>query len=288
MCIRDSTKTVEISQLGTQPMFLEVSPTDVSKTSVPGNQIFNVTSNSTWEVCTDDAWITLTPETGRDNGFFVATFSSNPSVDERVATITVKSPGLPDRNITITQGGFTPQLDADPKEFLVGSFQGIVEFNVFSNLSWNINSDASWAQPVNPFGANNETVVIQFETNRANVARTARLTISPTVPGVPEVIVTIMQDQTNATVDLEKLYDLSLYPNPVAEDLNIEFQLANSEDLIIDILDINGRLIEVISEDSFSPSKYKVSHNVDGLSSGIYLLRFKSENGVLTKRFIVE
>ena len=99
---------------------------------------------------------------------------------------------------------------------------------------------------------------------------------------------TIMQDQTNATVDLEKLYDLSLYPNPVAEDLNIEFQLANSEDLIIDILDINGRLIEVISEDSFSPSKYKVSHNVDGLSSGIYLLRFKSENGVLTKRFIVE
>ncbi len=282
-----ATKTVEINQQGTVPLFIDVSPTDISKTSIPGNQIVNITSNNDWEVCTDAPWVELTPETGSGTGFFVISFSSNPTADDRVATVVVKSPGLPDQTITLTQGGFSPLLDADTKDFTVGSFQGTVEFNVISNLSWNINSDATWAQPVNAFGMSDELVVVRYETNPTPSPRMATLTLSTPIQGVPDVTITINQSQTNSTAELQKLYDLSLYPNPVSEDLNIEFQLLRGEELVIDILDITGKQLDVISDDSFGVSEYKISHNVNALAPGIYLLRFKSEVGVLTKRFVV-
>lgn len=283
-----ASRTVEINQQGTVPLNLSVSPTDVTKTSVPGNQIFNITSNADWQVCTDAPWVTLTPETGSGNGFFVATFSTNPTADERVATITVKAPGLPDVDVTITQGGFTPQLDADPKDFLVGSFQGIADINVTANVSWTIDPQgATWITPVNSFfGMNDDLVQVRYETNPNAGPRTARLRLSTPVQGVAPVFIEITQSETNSTEELQKLYDLNLFPNPVSEDLSIDFQLLRGEDLTIDILDMTGKVMDVISDDFFRANRIRISHNVNNLAQGVYVLRFKSEVGIITKRFV--
>jgi len=283
-------KTVEVNQQGTVPINLSVTPTDVSKTSVPGSQVFEVTSNVDWEVCTDATWIRLTPETGSDNGVFVASFGSNPSSDARVGTITVKSPGLPDQVVTITQDGFTPRLDADPKDFLVGSFQGIAEINVMSNVPWTIDPQgATWVEPFNGsfFGMDNATVQVRYQTNFNSAPRTAVLRLTTPVQGVAPVFIEITQSETNSIQELQELYDLNLFPNPVADDLNIDFQLLRGEDLTIDILDVSGKVIDVISNDFYGVNRHRISHNVSDLAQGVYMLRFKSEVGVLTKRFIV-
>ncbi len=285
-----ASKTVEINQQGTVPLNLSVSPMDVTKTSVPGNQIFNITSNADWQVCTDAPWVTLTPETGSNNGFFVASFSANPTADDRVATIIIKSPGLPDVSVTITQSGFSPFLDADEKDFLVGSFQGTIDINVMSNVSWTVDPQgATWIEDVNSsfFGMDNDVVTVRYQTNPNSGPRTATLRLSTPVQGVPPVFIEITQSETNSTKELQKLYDLNLFPNPVSEDLNIDFQLLRGEDLTIDILDMTGKVLDVISEDYFRANRIRISHNVNNLAQGVYVLRFKSEVGIITKRFIV-
>jgi hypothetical protein len=70
-------------------------------------------------------------------------------------------------------------------------------------------------------------------------------------------------------------WDLKIYPNPVNDQLNVEFKSQHISSLSVSVWDIAGRL--VISPQDI-PANTTVSIVVGTLASGTYLVHFKDEN----------
>ena len=78
-------------------------------------------------------------------------------------------------------------------------------------------------------------------------------------------------------------------PNPVKEDLNIGFsQSVNLNG--IDVYDLNGRLItsQSIAKRMNAGEKLCFSSNELNLYQGIYLLKLRTEQGLLSRKIVVE
>lgn len=74
---------------------------------------------------------------------------------------------------------------------------------------------------------------------------------------------------------------ISIYPNP---SVNHEFSISTEIDLTsIVIYNINGQIIQEIN----NPTKIDNSYKVNNLSSGFYLVQISSENGLVTKKVLV-
>ena len=60
-----------------------------------------------------------------------------------------------------------------------------------------------------------------------------------------------------------------------------------SNNLKISIYDINGRLVKKLYQGSQSMGQHKVIWNAENLSSGVYFLKLKADNKILTKKLIL-
>lgn len=85
------------------------------------------------------------------------------------------------------------------------------------------------------------------------------------------------------------LQNISISPNPAKAFVNIDYSLTKPSKLSISILDVTGKLIDAVeSEKEFEAGNYNKRYSIEHLSSGIYFIRFKTENGVETKKLIVD
>jgi subtilisin family serine protease len=64
--------------------------------------------------------------------------------------------------------------------------------------------------------------------------------------------------------------ELSIYPNPVQDQLNISFQSISSESVHIQILDMQGR---ILLQKNFAPNSPIFEFSTESLAQGFYLLR---------------
>jgi subtilisin family serine protease len=117
---------VTVTQDGLVPS-LSVTPTNQNVTQVAGNTAFTVTSNSSWTAISDQTWCTVTPS-GSGNGSITATYTANPTVNTRVAHVTVIVSGLPQVVVTVTQAGSEFLLTA---ENLIQTAPNTLEFDVY-------------------------------------------------------------------------------------------------------------------------------------------------------------
>ncbi len=87
------------------------------------------------------------------------------------------------------------------------------------------------------------------------------------------------------SIDEETLRNtITVYPNPTDSLLNIQLPDSfNHENTIIQLYDINGRLI-VDNKPTITNSQITI--NVDALSNGVYLLYLKTDNQKWSKLFI--
>ncbi|MCF8331544.1 MAG: T9SS type A sorting domain-containing protein [Bacteroidales bacterium] len=80
---------------------------------------------------------------------------------------------------------------------------------------------------------------------------------------------------------------IKLYPNPVSDVANIEFELKKSSDVVLRVYDMNGRLMKTKTHVLTAGDK-KVKLNIDELDRGNYILQVIYEGGKTSaKRFIV-
>lgn len=99
----------------------------------------------------------------------------------------------------------------------------------------------------------------------------------------PEYVCQIWSTQCAAlsTQDFVSLYEISVYPNPTNDNrINIETEVALDE---IQLINLNGQLIQVINKPVFNNNTY----TLDNLPQGFYFLRLSSENQSITKKIIV-
>jgi Secretion system C-terminal sorting domain len=82
-----------------------------------------------------------------------------------------------------------------------------------------------------------------------------------------------------------KLDWLVVYPNPVADKLNVQFRTTNEVLWNISVVDMAGR---VLQKAVWQPGTSQYSLPVTQLKSGIYLLQLHSNDKVLRYSFVVQ
>ena len=95
---------------------------------------------------------------------------------------------------------------------------------------------------------------------------------------------------TNTPVFATKSFNLEVYPNPTSSSVNIDFSLENDEKVEIGLYDMNGRLLSTLVNE-FLPEGYhnqSIQLNNMNLKTGIYLIVFKTNDNLVTKKLIYQ
>lgn len=81
---------------------------------------------------------------------------------------------------------------------------------------------------------------------------------------------------------------LSLYPNPFIASTSIEYRLNKPSRVMISLNDITGRQIGVVADDYQTSGNYhfNISSEKYHLTPGIYLLKFMTEDGLVSRRIV--
>lgn len=81
---------------------------------------------------------------------------------------------------------------------------------------------------------------------------------------------------------------MEVYPNPVSISTSVSFSLPVESDVVIDVLDVNGRLVKSIAADHFSEGSHEVKFDTGFLTAGIYFLQVRTSTGILVKKMVKE
>ncbi len=83
------------------------------------------------------------------------------------------------------------------------------------------------------------------------------------------------------TDEIQELNKISLWPNPASETLNIKIPTGFAGGTI-EILSLQGTILKI-----FYPKQNKIlTMNVDGIPSGLYLLKINSQQDHIIQRFV--
>ncbi len=92
------------------------------------------------------------------------------------------------------------------------------------------------------------------------------------------------------TIDINEVLladDISIYPNPVMNTANIEFNLYSDSDVSIAVFDILGKNVMNLFEGEMMSGSNNVQMNVGELNEGIYFVKLQMSNQVITKKIMI-
>ena len=81
--------------------------------------------------------------------------------------------------------------------------------------------------------------------------------------------------------------ELKIYPNPMSENVTLEINLLQSEETIIMMTDLQGKLVAVLFRGNLESGNQKLHLNIQNLKSGIYFLRVQTGAQHLVRKVIV-
>lgn len=91
-------------------------------------------------------------------------------------------------------------------------------------------------------------------------------------------------DASSSTKNFTEIEGVTVFPNPTSNQLNIEVDFEKSENVAIQLTDLLGRPLRQIPETNMAKGTFKM--NLSGLSSGVYLLVLKTEDGQAVKKIL--
>lgn len=87
----------------------------------------------------------------------------------------------------------------------------------------------------------------------------------------------------------EKLLELSIYPNPVSKEINVDFTLRNPSNISIMLHDATGKLVSVLREKgSILAGKQKIKLSLANIQQGAYLLNITNGADIQIVRRIIK
>lgn len=76
-------------------------------------------------------------------------------------------------------------------------------------------------------------------------------------------------------------------PNPATGNTSINYELAQSANVAIEITDITGKKVMTFGKGKQAPGKYNIIFDANQLESGVYFYTLKTDNSVITKKMSV-
>ena len=81
--------------------------------------------------------------------------------------------------------------------------------------------------------------------------------------------------------------DMSIYPNPVINNANINFNIEEKANVSYQIYDLTGRMVDSAILGSYGQGSHNVTINVEGLASGTYIIKVQAGTSTNTSKFLV-
>jgi hypothetical protein len=97
-----------------------------------------------------------------------------------------------------------------------------------------------------------------------------------------------LSTEENVKIDDEQKIKsaISVYPNPTTDVLNLTYELANSSDVMVNIVSLEGKLIKSVNMGSKYIGKHRTNINVQELPKGLYVLQVKTATDSKVAKFI--
>lgn len=171
---KDFLNIKEVSGLSLSSSFFKLAFSAGSSASV------NVYSDLTWTVSSDQGWLTISQTSGTGNGKLTFTAEANNTGKERIAKITLSSPGINSKIITIIQQEkIALSLSATIVD-LSSSAGSTASINTYSDLTWSASSNQPWLTVSPTSGNGNVLITLKAEVNISAYERKALITFSAT------------------------------------------------------------------------------------------------------------
>jgi hypothetical protein len=98
-------------------------------------------------------------------------------------------------------------------------------------------------------------------------------------------VTSIGSSNTASLVNGFKLYDA--YPNPFNPTTSISFEVSKTANVVLNIYDLTGKLVQTLFNGVREPGKYEIQFNAEKLSSGMYFYRIESDGFTETKKLML-
>lgn len=159
-------------EIGTDPPWLDASPTSLSPTYSSGSTNSTITSNVNWVTSIssgDEDWLSVSPLSGNNDGTITISYNQNGSTSSRNGTVTLAGEGLTE-TVNVTQSGAPGSLTVSPSAFYFEYGDNDGDLDITSNISWTISvtyygSDSGWLSFSTTSGTGNATVNVDCSTN---------------------------------------------------------------------------------------------------------------------------
>ncbi|MBI4947449.1 MAG: C10 family peptidase [Bacteroidetes bacterium] len=182
-------KTVAINQDPADTV-LTASTANINFLNTGGINLFNITSNVSYTITSDQTWIVPDVNSGSENLAVNMTVSNNPTNVIRTGTITVSS-GTYSQVVTITQDSTSTVLTASPLILNYTESGGTQSVTITTPSSWNATISDTWFNINQNSGTGDFTLNVICDTNSLSTLRTGSVTISN---GVVTNVIVINQD----------------------------------------------------------------------------------------------
>ena len=158
------------------PNYLDVDPLTLNYLATGGTQNVNVDSDSTWSATTGDSWLSVLPSTGTGTAVVGITATNNTNVSSRSGSV-VFTRGSKTKTVSIFQNGADTLIDVNPNSVTLTSDGGFGDFDITSNVDYNIMSDQPWLVVSASTGSGNMNVDYSYTINPSGTARNAMIIV---------------------------------------------------------------------------------------------------------------
>jgi hypothetical protein len=96
------------------------------------------------------------------------------------------------------------------------------------------------------------------------------------------------KNQPSGVINAKNTVELTLYPNPVNDIVNINYELTNNENVSIVVYDSEGKIVKFWEQGSNLSGNQTLTWNTATMKSGIYFVQLSTTKGTLTQKMIIQ
>jgi len=156
---------------------------------------------------------------------------------------------------------------------------------VTTNGFTSIPSDSGATQVAYYGGMGMPTIVIAAGTNHKLLGSPYIGFTTSDTTGMATNIRNFLNGPTSVNELKSNITELNIFPNPTINELKITFNLTETSNTIIEIMDVTGRIVKTLLNEKMSSGNFTKTFNVSSLENGNYFINLNT-NGFISRKKI--
>lgn len=100
-------------------------------------------------------------------------------------------------------------------------------------------------------------------------------------------ILNLFAGTTSISSVLGAISSIDIFPNPAGDQLNISLNLIEKTKLSIELIDVNGKIVEKINAGEVNAGSFNKTYNAAKLPAGNYIVKFNANGAITSKKVTI-